>query len=171
MKEPKFTIITILEKEDYKKFLYVATFKRNRLVIPFIVIISLLGSLIANINQFNFISLGLTWVIFIILSLLVICIKIEVNSRKRFRTDRTGTFGSENILQFYDDKVVMVNDAYHSKGELEYKNFHELCESKDFFLFYLSSNQANLIRKKDIQNEENFRAFLVGKFQNRYKTI
>lgn len=171
MKEVKFTITTTFEKEDYKKFLYIATFKRNRLVIPFIGIISLLGSLISNINQFNFISIGLTWTIFILLSLMVICIQIEVKSRKRFRTDHTGIFGSKNILKFYDDKVVMVNEAYHSKGELEYKNFHELCESKDFFLFYLSSNQANLIRKKDIYSEEDFRSFIVGKFQNRYQSI
>lgn len=171
MEQPNFIINTTLESSDYRKFLYIGTFKRNKLVLPFILLITLICSFIANVNTFRFGSIVLTWIIYIMLALLVICIKIEVKNRKRLRTDRTGTFGSNNNLEFYEDKVVMKNEAYHSIGELEYGNFHYLRESKDFFLFYLSYNQATIIRKKDIQNENNFRAFLITKFEGRYKVI
>lgn len=35
-----FTVKTIMKKEDYHKFLYIATFFRSRIIIPFILLIS-----------------------------------------------------------------------------------------------------------------------------------
>ena len=34
MEKAKIVIHTSMEKEDFKKFLYIATFRRNKLIIP-----------------------------------------------------------------------------------------------------------------------------------------
>jgi len=44
-------------------------------------------------------------------------------------------------------------------------------ESKDYFIFYLTANQASLVRKKDVDNLNAFKDFIVEKFKGRYKNI
>ena len=65
----------------------------------------------------------------------------------------------------------MENEALKSKGELQYHQFYALMESKDYFIFYLTANQASLIRKLDIDDISAFREFIVEKFKNKYKRI
>ena len=65
MEEPKIIINTTMSEEDYRKFLYIATFKRNKFVIPFIGLISLIGSLIVSYESgvLNYIRLIISWII------------------------------------------------------------------------------------------------------------
>ena len=65
----------------------------------------------------------------------------------------------------------MENEALKSKGELKYGQFYALMESKDYFIFYLTANQASLIRKRDIDDLSAFREFIINKFENKYKRI
>ena len=65
----------------------------------------------------------------------------------------------------------MENEAFKSTGELRYDQFFAVMESKDYFIFYLTINQASLIRKKDIDDPDAFREFIVGKFESKYKAI
>ena len=48
---------------------------------------------------------------------------------------------------------------------------YALMESRDYFIFYLTANQASLIRKKDVDDLDAFREFIVQKFKGRYKKI
>ena len=59
----------------------------------------------------------------------------------------------------------------NSKGELKYDQFYSLVESKDYFIFYLTVNQASLLRKKDVENLSAFREFIVDKFEGKYKRV
>ncbi|HOL15997.1 MAG TPA: YcxB family protein, partial [Bacillota bacterium] len=97
--------------------------------------------------------------------------KVEMRAAQRVKTDKTGTFDSVNTLKFYDDRIVIDNQALKSTGELEYGQFYALMESKDYFIFYLNLNQASLVRKKDIDNPGAFKEFIVGKFGRKYKRI
>ena len=63
------------------------------------------------------------------------------------------------------------NKELKSTGELKYSQFYALLESKDYFIFYLTVNQASLIRKKDVENLSVFREFLVEKFGEKLKSI
>lgn len=89
--------------------------------------------------------------------------------RQHIKTDKTGAFDSINTLKFYDDKIVIENKALKSTGEIKYSQFYALMESKDYFIFYLTINQASLVRKKDIDDISEFRDFVVEKFVNKYK--
>lgn len=173
MEEPKMIINTIMTKNDYRKFLYIATFKRNKFTIPMLALIALLGSLIVSFDNenFNWIKLIISWALLFALAIIAVLIKVERRNAQRIKTDKTGAFDSVNTLKFYDDRIVMENEALKSKGELKYDQFYEVMESKDYFIFYLTANQASLIRKKDVDNLNDFKEFIVGKFQGRYKSI
>lgn len=57
MEEPRFVVNTVMTGEDYRKFLYIATFKRNKLMLPLLGLIALAGSMIVSISAFkNFIE-------------------------------------------------------------------------------------------------------------------
>ena len=173
MDQSKFIINTTMSKEDYRKFLYIATFRRNKLVVPFIVLISLIASLIITLDgeSFNYIKLFISWILFFIIAIAVVIFKVERKNAQRVKTDKTGTFDSTNILKFYDERIVFENEALNSKGELKYDQFYSLVESKDYFIFYLTVNRASLLRKKDIENLSVFREFIADKFEGKYKRV
>ncbi len=166
-------INTIMTKDDYRKFLYIATFRRNKFIIPFIGLISLMGSIIVSLDSdnLNFIKLVVSWIFLFALAIGIVLFKVERMNAQRIKTDKTGTFDSINTLKFYDDRIVIENKALKSKGELKYNQFYALMESKEYFIFYLTANQASLIRKKDIEDLNVFRDFIIKIFGNRYKRI
>ena len=171
MEQPKMVINTIMTKEDYRKFLYIATFRRNKFIIPFIGLISLIGSIIVSLDSYSFIKLVVSWIFLFALAIGIVLFKVERKNAQRIKTDKTGTFDSINTLKFYDDRIIMENEALKSKGELKYSQFYALMESKDYFIFYLTANQASLIRKRDIDDLNTFREFIINKFENKYKRI
>lgn len=173
MDEIKFEIRTTMEKEDYRKFLYLATFLKNKFVIPIIALISFVGSLMLNWDSedLDWTLILIFWLGFFIIAVSVICFKLERRNKQRIKTDKTGAFGSENVLKFYEDKVIMENTILKSTGELKYEQFFSLLESKNYFIFYLTANQASLLRKKDIQSLDMFKKFILDKFKGKYKNV
>ena len=173
MEEAKIIITTTMSKEDYRKFLYIATFRRNKVIIPMLGLISLVGSMIVSLDSgnFNLIKLIVSWILLFALAIIVVLFKVERRNAQRIKTDKTGAFDSINTLKFYDDRIVMENKALKSTGELKYSQFFALMESKDYFIFYLTVNQASLVRKKDVDNLNAFKEFIVEKFGSKYKSI
>jgi len=162
-----------MSKEDYRKFLYIATFRRNKLIIPLLGLISLVAGLMISFENehINFLKLIISWIALFALAIAVVVFKVERRNSQRIKTDETGTFDSINTLKFYEDRIVFENKELKSTGELKYGQFYALLESKDYFIFYLTVNQASLIRKKDVDNLSVFREFLVEKFGEKLKSI
>jgi hypothetical protein len=173
MEQPKMIINTTMSKEDYRKFLYIATFRRNKVLIPLLGLISLAGSIIvtSDSGNFNFIKLVISWILLFALAIVVVLFKVEKKNAQRIKTDKTGAFDSINTLKFFEDRIVMVNKALKSRGELKYNQFFALMENKDYFIFYLTANQASLVRKKDVDDLDAFREFIAEKFKGRYRSI
>jgi hypothetical protein len=174
MEQPIIIVNTTMTKEDYRKFLYIATFRRNKLIIPFLVLISLIGSIIVSLGNnghLNFIKLIISWVLLFALAFSVVLFKVEMKNAQRIKTDKTGAFNSINTLKFFYDKIVIENKELKSTGELKYDQFYALLESKDYFIFYLTLNQASLVRKKDIDDLSSFKEFIIEKFRDKYKSI
>ena len=117
------------------------------------------------------VRLVISWILLFLLAIIVVILKVERKNAQRIKTDKTGTFDSINSLKFYDDKIVMENKALKSTGELKYDQFFSVMESKDYFIFYWTANQASLIRKKDIDNPDEFKKFIVERFEGKYKQI
>lgn len=175
MEQIQFEIITKMEKDDLKKFMYIATFFRKKSTIPMLVTVSLLGSLWVNYALGNVTTLGFFVVTMIMLAAIVgvICFKIERRVRQRIKTDNTGTLGSESVLRFYEEHLEMESESFRSHSELRYSQFYELMETKDFYMFYISANQAYMVRKKDIKADEcsAFCEFMQGVFGAKYKSL
>lgn len=173
MDNPIFRYETTMEKEDYKKFLYTATFKRNKFVIPLIALIAMLGSLIVAFDNgiFNLTVFFICLIFMFILAIGVVCFKVERRNNQRIKTDKTGTFASKSILSFFEDKLIFETPALNSTGTLAYNQIYKLMESKEYFIFYITYNQATLLRKKDMNDIERFREFIVSKFNGKYKSI
>jgi len=173
MEKPKIIINTTMSKEDYRKFLYIATFRRNKITIPLLALISIIGSIIVSLESgtLNMTKLIISWILLFALAIITVLFKVEKKNTRRIKTDKTGTFDSINTLKFYEDRIVMENQELKSKGELKYNQFFTLMESKDYFIFYFTANQASLVRKKDIENLQPYKEFIVEKFKGRYKNI
>ncbi len=173
MTAPIYIIETTMEKEDYRKFLYTASFLKNVYTLPLIGALTLLGAVVISwVNDFfTFLGVVLLWVVLFACSTAMICYRIERKNRQRVRTDKTGTFGSKSVLKFYDDHLVMETPSAEATMSLAYPQFYQLLESKDYFIFYFNSHQASLLRKKDIQDTAAFRRFVKDKFHSSYKSI
>ena len=133
----------------------------------------MIGSLDVNFvgGSSNLIKFIISWVFLFALAIGAVLFKVEKKNAQRVKTDKTGAFDSINTLKFYEDRIVMENETLKSMGELKYELFYALMESRDYFIFYLTANQASLIRKKDVDDLDAFREFIVQKFKGRYKKI
>lgn len=171
--QPLMTINTTMTKEDYRKFLYFVTFKKNRLAIPSWGLLTALLSLLISFEYGYFVPARFVigWALLFIIALGTIVFRVEKRYKQRLRTDRTGTFGGTNTLKFYEDKIAMESSGPKAAGELTYEQFYAVLESREFLIFYFTSSQASLIRKKDLADPEGFREFITGKFPGRYKRI
>lgn len=173
MDSPTFTIETTMEPQDYRTFLFIATFLRNPLTIPIIAGIACLGACLFawSNNSFAVVPILSMWIFMFVIAIGVICFKVERKNKQRIRTDKTGTFGSKSILKFFDDRIVMETPSLQGTCTLYYNQFFQLLENKDYLIFYLNKNQAFLIRKKDLSNPNEFLPFITKKFENKYKRI
>lgn len=175
MKQEKFLITTKMEKEDYRKFLYTATFCRNKLVVPMIVALCLVGALFVNFSSGRVSTIGfiLTFIIMLVFAIGACCFRIEQRNKQRVKTDNTGIFGAESILHFYEEHLEMETPKLHSHAELRYDQFYGVMESKDYFIFYITMNQASLVRKKDVKDDMvmEFRIFLQDVFGGKYRKL
>jgi len=116
MEQAKFVINTIMSREDYRKFLYIATFRRNKGMVPLLGLISLLGSLIISMesDSLNLTKFLISWIGLFALAIAVAVLRVEMRTAQRLKTDKTGAFDSVNTLKFYEDRIVMENKALKS---------------------------------------------------------
>jgi hypothetical protein len=168
-----FLFTTKMEKEDYRKFLYTATFRKNPAVIWILSGICLLGAIFLQISagQIKILSLLLQWCMLMAVAVGVICFQVERKNKSRIRTDKTGTFEQETVLYFYPQCLKTEVPAIKGTHTLEYHQFFQVLESKDYFMFYYSKNLASLLRKKDMEEIDGFREFLKEKFGARYRIL
>ena len=83
MEEPKIIVNTTMSREDYRKFLFIATFRRNKFVVPFIGLISLIASLIVSFEYgvLDFTRLIISWVILFSTAIAVVVLKLKGKMR------------------------------------------------------------------------------------------
>ena len=170
-----FTVKTSMKKEDYHKFLYIATFLRSKIIIPFILLISaLMAAFLAySENQFSTTEFIISWIVLIIVAILTIIFKVERKNNQRIKTDKTGVFNSQEILDFYEDFLIIKSTVFEGESKIKYSQFYQVLESKNYFITYFNMNQASIIRKKDMDNEtiERLRFLYQNIMGKKYKRI
>lgn len=170
-----FTVKTSMGKEDYHKFLYIATFLRSKIIIPFIFLISaLMAAFLAySENQFSVTKFIALWIVLAMVAILTIIFKVEMRNKQRIKTDKTGVFNAEEVLDFYEDFLIIKSTVFEGESKINYSQFYQVLESKDYFITYFNVNQASLIRKKDIDKEtiEKLRSLYKKVMGKKYKRI
>ncbi|ELC8453755.1 YcxB family protein [Clostridium perfringens] len=168
-----FTIKTSINKKDYSRFLYIATFLRKKFTIPAIIVITALmaGFVSYNNRIFELKSFLIYWLILLIITLFAIVVKIEFQSRER--ADKAGVLKSIETLEFFDDILVIKSTAFKGKSKIKYYKFYEVIETKNYFIIYFNRRQASIIRKIDLEDSlvDELRNFLTGKIGNKYKKL
>ncbi|WP_258350804.1 YcxB family protein [Clostridium perfringens] len=163
-----FTIKTSINKKDYSRFLYIATFLRKKFTIPAIIVITALmaGFVSYNNRIFELKSFLIYWLILLIITLFAIVVKIEFQSREREKADKAGVLKSIETLEFFDDILVI-------KSKIKYYKFYEVIETKNYFIIYFNRRQASIIRKIDLEDSlvDELRNLLTGKIGSKYKKL
>lgn len=170
-----FTVKTIMGKEDYRKFLYIATFLRSKIIIPFILFLSALMAIFLaySENGFNITEFFIFWIVLTILAIFTVIFKVERKNRQRVKTDKTGVFDSQEILDFYEDFLIVKSSVFEGEFKIKYSQIYQVLESKEYFISYFNMNQASLIRKKDMDNEKSdkLRSIYKKNMGNKYSRI
>lgn len=174
--EAVFKVETKMEPTDYKKFLYISMFKKNKFAIPMLAAISLIFATMASHNyrgEFVFSSIALHFLIVFGITLGVLLLKVERIKSKRMKTDKTGFFDEITVLEFYKDRLKISAPYIEASNKMEYSKFYQVLESRNYFMFYINSNMAHILRKEDLKDIDMnvFRDFLQEKFEGNFKKI
>lgn len=104
---------------------------------------------------------------------LVIILKVERRNKQRVKTDKTGIFNSEEILDFYEGFLIIKSTVSEGEIKIKYSQFYQVLESEDYFITYFNMNQASLIMKKDMDEDtiEKLRTLLQKNMGEKYKRI
>lgn len=177
--EVKFLIKTKLKEKDFKKFLYLATYFRKKITLPLMYTLSLIGSLgityldASSQEEFSIITAFVLSIVIFVLAIVMMNFKIARANKMRIKTDKIGTFDYECKLCFYDEYITFEMEETKAYSQIKYEQFFEVIESKDFYMFFVTSNQASIISKKDIDEKDldKFSEFIKSKFKNNYKLM
>lgn len=177
MKDKKLiSVKTSIDKKDYHKFLYIATFLRRKLMIPMIILVSVImaGVVAFNKEVFKFTDFFIYWAILLGITFFAIVIKVETRNREKIKADKiNGSLKAQETLEFYDDFVVIKSTAFKSKSKLKYSKFHDVIETKNYFIIYFNRQQASIIRKADLDNEiiGDLENLFIEKLKGKYRRI
>ncbi|MPM82046.1 hypothetical protein SDC9_129104 [bioreactor metagenome] len=170
-----FTVKTTMAKEDYRKFLYISTFLKSKMMTIFMIFFTafISGLIFYSENQFDLIGFIYYWIILMILVILVTILKIEIKFRRIIKTDKTGSLDSQEVLDFYEDFLIVKSKVFEGEIKVKYAQFYEVFESKDYFITYFNANKATLIRKKDMESEviHSLRSLYKQNLTNKYKKV
>lgn len=172
---PFYRIETVMEKEDYKKFLYTTTFTRNKSALRFLAVMSLIGAILLAVVKFGFgiKTFFVSWAVMFACLYVIAWIKVEYNYRKKISIDDSGVFGSVTTIEFFENYMTMESTMAEGRSVLDYGKFFRLLEMRQYFVFYYSKTMATIVRKKDMDsiNVQEFRQFIAEKFEGKYQKI
>lgn len=173
MEDAIFTVETRMEKEDYRKFLYTATFRKSVFTLPLIGAMAFFGALIVGrLRQFYAPAfLLLTWLLFCVLAIGAVCFMVEVQNNRRFKAVGADASDSQSRMILCEAKMTVTLLTTGEAMALGYDQIRLLLESKDYFIFYVGANQAFLMRKRDARDPAAVGAFLAEKCVGRYRRI
>lgn len=161
------------DKTDYKKYLTLATFKGSATTLPALILIPLALSLFVSYfgKVFSFKGVMFLYIPFLLVTFGVVFLRLFITNMKMKLVDTKNIFDTYNTFSFYEDELVVENDNVEGKSPNKYTSFYKVLESKDYFIIYFSDIIVSIIRKKDIDNEEELSNFIKSKLGKKYRRI
>lgn len=167
----KFLIQSMVEKEDLKNYLYFDIFKRKKMIVPIIFFSSMAGSFFITYTEWGFsiIDFIIFGLLFFVIGIGLVFLRMEMQAKKRIQRDTLKNYSTMKEFRFYESKLSIENTATKEKTEREYSSFHAVVERKKYFYLYYTPYEVSIIRKKDLDNEEELRGFLKQTFGMKYQ--
>lgn len=166
---PVFTVRSVLSKQDWRKFLYIATFRRNPKVLLCIDGIALIAAFLLSWDRqsgFSVVRMALLFVLFFLAAVAAVACMTERANLRRMGKNRH--FGEETVFQFYEDKLGIRASGSKQQNRLAYAHFEACLESRDFFIFYITREEGIALCKRDAEDPEGLREFLKARFGARF---
>lgn len=171
----QFTVTTFMDKEDYRKFLYFATFRKTPLMAVSLVALSAVGSflLLFILGVFQPAVFFGIWVFMLLCCIAALSFKIERLTKKQVQDNSEQLFEFPSVLTFYEDELVASNRNAEGSTRLKYQDFFAITETRDYIIFYFTDTTANLLRKKDLDEDEvsQISEFLKMKAGKKYRSL
>lgn len=169
----KYKFTTTMEREDYRNFLYLITFKRNHSVWLLILFLTVLLSVSISLFTGGIKPLNLLIIAFFMLLVIVsaLCIRLESKVKKKYKKTKETQLKKEQTVKLYETEIEATNRSREGTTTSTYDNFYEIWETKDYFFFYFTKDSCSLIRKKDIPSNQfdDIVAFLKEKLNHKFK--
>ena len=168
-----FDIVTKMEKDDHRKFQYLIAFSKKEQTIGLIVLLAAAGAGLDAMmaGSFSLPRFLLIWLILIATAFAAIFLRTEYKAFKRSSEIGIGIKGNRQRLTFYENYLIAAEDNVPGTNKIKYEKLFQVNETKDYYIIYASAAKASMLRKIDIDEEdqEDFRKFLRTKMGSRYR--
>ena len=150
-----FKVTSKLEAKDFRKFLYLATFKRSPLIIPVIGLIGIIAaSTITFVNgPFTVVKfLGLFLAMFLI-SYIATCLKVEYRSFVVKKDKNHPIVKDNHNISFFENYIMPAKNKGKNKTKIEYSKLFKVLKTDEYLVIYYNTSVASFIRKEDLNEE------------------
>lgn len=170
-----FKVTSKLEAKDFRKFLYLATFKRSPLIIPVIGLIGLIAaSTITFVNgPFTVVKfLGLFLSLFLI-AYIATCLKVEYRSFVVKKDKNHPIFKDNHNISFFENYIMPAKNKGKNKTKIEYSKLFKVLKTDKYLVIYYNTSVASIVRKEDLDEEtwNGLVDFLKNKLDNKFKKV
>jgi hypothetical protein len=164
-----------MEKADYRKFSHLTIFRNKTKTATLIIIMAVAGAVIGCMieGSFSLPQFLLIWLVLIPTELAAIFLRVEYKAFKRSNLVGMGLAIVRQDLSFYDNYLIAEDNLSKGPKKIKYDNLYQALETKDYYIIYTSAENASIIRKKDIDDEDRagFHKFLQAKMGSRYTNL
>lgn len=171
----QYEIHTTMEREDFRNFLYLITFRKNTSVLVAILLMSLFLSFFVSFFTGGF-QIGnfliITFFMFLVTSS-ALCLRLESKVKKKYSISNEKNLKKDQTVILTDTLIEATNRSSDGSTTVSYEQFHELWETKQYLFFYFTKDLCSFIRKRDIaeENKDELFDFLRNKLGEKFKEL
>lgn len=171
----QYEIHTTMEREDFRNFLYLITFRKNPSVLVAILLMSVFLSFFVSFFTGGF-QLGnfliITFFMFLVTSS-TLCLRLESKVKKKYSISNEKNLKKDQTITLTDTSIEATNRSSDGSTIVSYEDFYELWETKQYLFFYFTKDLCSLIRKQDIakENKDELFDFLRNKLGEKFKEL
>lgn len=175
MNEPTlFQFTSHMEAADYKKYLYLTTFRKLNQLILSLTLLSIVGTFFICFLLHITSPVKIVWILLFIVLLFVsfLFLKLERQVKQLFPRDSVTSVKKDQVITIYDSFLTASNRMSEGVTKTKYSDFYEIYETTEYLILYFDKNLSSLIKKQDIPTDQynDLILFLQSKLTNRYHT-
>lgn len=164
-----------VDKGEYRKFLYLSMFHRNRWILSYVLLLSLVGGYFISRKPEGF-SLPLflfTSIFLFFIVLLVMVLRYERRNIKHSGLKKGEFYNIVHNIALYEDKISISVEDRKEKRSFRYRDVLLALEGRTVTVIFFGNTFATYVSRKDV-NESEYREiqqFLKRKLKEKYRKV